>query len=345
MLLGVGVIFYLVWSSFEIEEFKAIKWGGKVITYTSLAIFTYLLRHIVLSYRLKLLSNDFFSWSKSIELSCIWEFASAVSPTSLGGSAVALFFLAQEKLSAAKTVTLVLYSVIADSIFFIITIPILFFTLGPISIRPDALLTTDLGVYWPTIIVIYLFIVLYGSLFLAGIFRPQIMQTIIRFFGKIPWLNQWQESINRTADDMVTASRELRKQSFFWHIKVYLSTFLIWFFRFFTINFIIIGLTGISIVDLYDQYVIYGRSEMMHSITQFSPTPGGAGISEYLFGGFYSDYISKGISSFVALIWRLVTYYTYLFIGLLIIPNWIRKIWLRKKRDSRKKNSRTISNA
>lgn len=343
MLLGVGVIFYLVWSSFEIEEFKAIKWGGKVITYTSLAILTYALRHLVLSYRLKLLSNDFFGWNKSIELSCIWEFASAVSPTSLGGSAVALFFLAQEKLSAAKTVTLVLYTVIADSIFFMITLPILFFTLGPISIRPEAILTSDLGVYWPTIIVIYIFIVFYGSLFIAGIFRPQIMQRIIRFFGKLPFLNRWQDSIYKTADDMVTTSRELRKQPIFWHIKVFISTFINWFLRFFTINFIVLGLTGLSIVDVYDQCVIYARSEMMHSITQFSPTPGGAGVTEFLFGGFYSDYISSGISSFVALIWRLVTYYTYLFIGLLIIPNWIRKIWIRRKRDSRKKT--TQSNA
>lgn len=337
MLLGIGVLLYLVWSSFEIEEFRKINWGGKVLVYTLLAIGFYILRHLLLSYRLRILSNNFFSWSKSIELTFIWEFASAVSPTSLGGSAVSLFLLAQEKLSTARTVTLVLYAVVMDTIFFVISIPILFFTLGPISIRPDSFSIGDLGVWWFTIALIYLFVVFYGIVFVAGIFRPGIIQKLIRFFGRLPFLNRWQESINKTADDMVVASRELRAHTLGWHLKIFFSTFVIWVIRFLMVNFVITALTGLSVTDWYDQYLIYARSEMMHSITQFSPTPGGSGVTELLFGDFYSDFISKGISSIVALIWRLITYYPYLIIGMIIVPNWIRKIWVRRRRDAHRK--------
>ena len=337
MLLGIGVLLYLVWSSFEIEEFRKINWGGKVLLYTLVAIVLYIIRHLILAYRLRILSNDFFSWSKSIELTFIWEFASAVSPTSLGGSAVSLFLLAQEKLSAARTVTLVLYAVIMDTIFFIISIPILFFTLGPISVRPDSFTISDLGAWWVTIAIIYLFVVFYGVLFVAGIFRPAIFQKLIRLFGRAPFLRRWQENIDKTADDMVVASKELRAHPFGWHLKVFIATFVIWVIRFLMVNFVIMALTGLSLTDWYDQYLIYARSEMMHSITQFSPTPGGSGVTELLFGDFYSDYISKGISSIVALIWRLITYYPYLIIGMIIVPNWIRKIWVRRKRDAQKK--------
>ncbi len=338
MLLGIGVLFYLVWSSFDLEEFKKIPWGGKVLFYTLLAIFTYVIRHLVLSYRLRILSNNFFSWTKSIELSFIWEFASAVSPTSLGGSAVGLFLLAQEKLSAARTVTLVLYAVIMDTLFFIITIPLLFFTLGPVGIRPDAHSISDLGGVWITIVVVYLFILLYGALFIAGIFKPIIIQKLIRFFGRLPFLKRWQESIYKTADDIVISSRELRAHPIIWHIKIFISTVFIWLIRFLTVNFVIIAFTGLSITDWYNQYLVYSRSEMMHSITQFSPTPGGSGVIELIFGGFYSDFISKGISSIVALVWRLITYYPYLILGLIIVPNWIRKIWIRRKKDARRKS-------
>ena len=338
MLLGIGVLFYLVWSSFDLEEFKKIPWGGKVLFYTLLAILTYTIRHLVLSYRLRILSNNFFSWSKSIELSFIWEFASAVSPTSLGGSAVGLFLLAQEKLSAAKTVTLVLYAVIMDTIFFIITIPLLFFTLGPLGIRPDAHTISDLGGYWLTIIIVYLFIVLYGAIFITGIFRPIIIQKLIRFFGRLPFLRRWQESMDKTADDIVISSRELRAQALSWHLKVFFSTVLVWLIRFLTVNFVIMALTNLALTDWYEQYLVYSRSEMMHSITQFSPTPGGSGVIELIFGGFYADFISKGISSIVALVWRLITYYPYLIIGLIIVPNWIRKIWIRRKKEARKKS-------
>jgi len=342
MILGIGVLLYLVWSSFEIEEFKKINWGGKVLLYTLIAIVLYVLRHLVLAYRLRILSNKFFNWSKSIELTFIWEFASAVSPTSLGGSAVSLFLLAQEKLSAAKTVTLVLYAVIMDSIFFIITLPILFFTLGPIGIRPEATSIDDLGRWWIAILLTYLAVVVYGTVFVAGIFRPKIFQKLIRFFGRLPFLKRWQENIYKTADDMLVASKELRTQPLVWHLKILFSTFIIWVIRFAMVNFVILALTGLSITDWYDQYLIYSRSEMMHSITQFSPTPGGSGVTELLFGNFYSDYISKGISSIVALIWRLITYYPYLIIGLIIVPNWIRKVWMRRKRDALKKQKANI---
>ena len=337
MILGIGVLFYLVWSSFDLEEFKKIPWGGKVLFYTLIAILTYAIRHIVLSYRLRVLSNNFFSWSKSIELSFIWEFASAVSPTSLGGSAVGLFLLAQEKLSTAKTVTLVLYAVVMDTIFFIITIPLLYFTLGPVGIRPQAITNSDLGAYWPTILVVYLFILAYGTIFIAGIFKPVIIQKLVRFFGRLPFLKRWQESIYKTADDIVISSRELRRKPFIWHVKIFISTVLIWVIRFLTVNFVILALTDLSLTDWYEQYLVYSRSEMMHSITQFSPTPGGSGVIELIFGGFYADFISKGISSIVALVWRLITYYPYLIIGMIIVPNWIRKIWIRRKKATRKK--------
>lgn len=337
MVLGIGVLFYLVWSSFEIEEFRKINWGGKVLIYTLSAILIYIIRHLVLAYRLRVLSNDFFSWSKSIELTFIWEFASAVSPTSLGGSAVSLFLLAQEKLSAARTVTLVLYAVIMDSIFFIISIPILFFTLGPISIRPEAGSISELGGWWFFIALTYIAVVVYGSIFVAGIFKPTIIQKLIRFFGRLPFLKKWKESIYKTADDMVVASRELRAHELGWHLKVFFSTVIIWVLKFLVVNVVIMALTGLSITDWYDQYLLYARTEMMHSVTQFSPTPGGSGVTELLFGDFYSDYISKGISSIVALVWRLITYYPYLIIGLIIVPNWIRKIWVRRKRDAHRK--------
>ena len=74
--------------------------------------------------------SHYILWKKCIELIFIWEFSSAVSPTSVGGSAVAFFVLAQEKLSTAKTATIVLYTVVLDTIFFVGTLPILFAFFG-----------------------------------------------------------------------------------------------------------------------------------------------------------------------------------------------------------------------
>jgi uncharacterized protein (TIRG00374 family) len=69
----------------------------------------------------------------------------------------------------------------------------------------------------------------------------------------------------------------------------------------------------------------------MHTIEAFSPTPGASGVAEYLFGGFFSDYIPKGISSLIALVWRLIGYYSYLIAGVIIIPIWFRQVSLKNR--------------
>jgi len=71
----------------------------------------------------------------------------------------------------------------------------------------------------------------------------------------------------------------------------------------------------------------------MFAVTIFSPTPGGSGVLEAVFGDFLSDFVPSGVATILAFIWRLITYYLYLFIGVIVIPNWIRKILNRRKKE------------
>ena len=81
------------------------------------------------------MTDNAFSWPKAIELIVIWEFSSCVSPTSVGGAGVAFFLLSQEKLSGAKTISVVLYSMVIDTVFFISFLTLLYFILGGVIIR------------------------------------------------------------------------------------------------------------------------------------------------------------------------------------------------------------------
>jgi glycosyltransferase 2 family protein len=77
--------------------------------------------------------------------------------------------------------------------------------------------------------------------------------------------------------------------------------------------------------------LLYSRLESMFVIMAFSPSPGGAGFAEYVFGEFFTDFMPVSVSLIVAFIWRLISYYTYLAAGVIIIPNWINKV--RKARQ------------
>jgi len=336
IVIGLGVVSYLIWKQWNPEVIGQIEWSGLTIFWILASILLYVIRHLFYAWRLRILSDGVFSFWKSIELVFLWEFSTAVSPTSVGGSTVALFFLAQEKLSTAKTVSVVVYTMIVDTLFFLVSLPILYFIIGPVVLRPDAQTFADLQGYGVGFWSVIVFMAAYGSLFFWGIFiKPEGLRNLLMWVSKRKILKRFRESLQKTAQDVVTTSHEMKAKPWSYHFNVIASSTGAWVTRFLAINCIIIALVKNVPMDFWNQFILYGRGKAMHSLVQFSPTPGGSGVTEYLFEGFYSDYIPGGIAIIVALIWRLITYYPYLFAGAIIIPNWILKI-LNNRRLERK---------
>ena len=328
--IGLIVIVYMLLRQFDYQEFQNISWNNRLWYFLGIAVFIYVLRHLFYAFRLKVLSDNVFTFRHSMELVCIWEFASAISPTSIGGSAVAVFFLSQEKISGAKAVSIVMYTVIIDSFFFLISLVGLLAIFGPPLIRPG--MTSMLEGYGITFIIVWLFILFYASILLWGLFRPRIIKNILFGLSKLPLIRRFRKALVQTGQDVVTTSKEIRNKPLSFHILAILTTVGAWATRFLTVNFIILALVNID-TDFMYQFLLYARSQTMYVITQFSPTPGGSGVMEFMFTGFFSDYISEGIGSVGALLWRLITYYPYLILGIIIIPNWLRRIMSLKKRQ------------
>ena len=64
----------------------------------------------------------------------------------------------------------------------------------------------------------------------------------------------------------------------------------------------------------------------MFFVIAFSPTPGGAGLIELLFNGFLSDYVTSNThATFISTLWRMISFYVFLFAGAVLVPNWINK--------------------
>ncbi len=334
IILGLGVVIYLMYQQLDWEEFKKIPWAVETFFWLFMAGLLYVARHIFYAWRLIVMTSREFTWPKSLELIVIWEFASSVSPTSIGGSAVALFLLAQEKISGAKTVAVVLYSMVIDTIFFIVTLPLMYFLLGPIMIRPGMNSITDIDGFGYTFFGVVLFMASYGALFAYGLFwRPDHMQRLLLWISRIRILGRFKNDLEKTANDVVITADEIKGKPWTFHAKSTIATFGAWTTRFLALNCIIMALLPLTSTDLWTQTLLFARSETMHAITAFSPTPGGAGVAEYLFGGFFSDYIPQGIATVVALIWRLITYYPYLIAGAIVIPVWIREVVNRRRKE------------
>ena len=332
VIIGILGILFIVFRQVDFQELGQIKWNTRLWYYLGIAIFIYLLRHIFYAYRLKILSDHDFSFKHSVELVFIWEFASAISPTSIGGSAVAVFFLSQEKISAAKAVSIVLYTVIVDTFFFLISLIILLSIFGPQLIRPD--MASMLQGFGITFMVIWIFMLFYGGILLWGLFRPRFIKRLLLWLATLPLIKRFKRTLYQTGQDVVLTAKELRTKPFMFHFQAILMTIGAWVTRFLTVNFIILALVEIDWA-WFEQFLIYARSQTMYVLTQFSPTPGGSGVMEFMFSGFFKDFISQGLGSVGALLWRLITYYPYLVIGVFIIPNWIRRIITERQKAKR----------
>lgn len=339
IILGLGVVAYLLWRQLDANpnSFDQINWTYTTFAWIFAAIFLLVLRHLAFSIRMYILSQGHFSLRKCIELIFIFEFSLSVTPTTLGGSAVSLFVMTQEKLSAARTATIVIYKVVLDTIFFIGTLPLLYLLSGSQMIRPGMADFWDLD--WRARIFYFSYVAMaaYGTFFFYGLFiNPLLIKKVLTGFTSLPFLNRWREGAERLGSEIVLASKEMQGIGWRQHMLAFLMTLIAWTCKFFLISCLIYGIGGTP-MSFIRELLLYSRLESMFVIMAFSPSPGGAGFAEATFYPFLMDFIpNKGIAIVIAFIWRLMSYYAYLAAGAIIVPNWIRKVFLKNFQDSKK---------
>jgi glycosyltransferase 2 family protein len=326
ILLGMAAVAYLFYKQFDIEQFRQIAWTPRAFAWIGLALLLMIGRHFAYTLRMRTLTGWQFSWSKCAKLIVLWEFSSALTPTSKGGPFVMLFALTYEKLSAGRSLATVFYTMVCDAGFFTLLLPILLFLYGPPMLYPGMTTYQDVrlasGVFFTTYVTISCYwIILTFFLFV----RPRYAQAVANWLANWRLLSRWGARIRKTGDEFVTAADSIRGEKWYFHLGVIGGTLGAWTLKFVTINCLIIALMPSIPVDGFVQTFLYARMVAMFTMMNFSPTPGGAGIAEMALVGFISDYVPGGIALVVALLWRLMGYYAYLLMGAVIAPAWINE--------------------
>jgi uncharacterized protein (TIRG00374 family) len=326
VLLGLGVVAFLVFRNFDPEPFYKIRWTY----YSTLWIFVALLmmatRDIAYMYRIRLLTDKQLSWRRSFDVIMLWEFASSVTPSVVGGSAVALFIVSKEGISPGRSTAIVMITALLDEIFYITMVPMIFILVGTHALFTSAksylFMNTQLGVEG-IFLLGYLFIVVLTAIISYGVFiRPRGFKWILLRIFKLPFLRKWRPQAGEAGDDIITTSREMRGKPILFWFRAYFSTFISWTARFWVVNFLIMSITPVN-----EHLLIYARQLVMWVILLISPTPGSSGVAEYLFSDFLGDFIPIGLTAALALLWRIVSYYPYIFIGAIILPNWVKRVF------------------
>ncbi len=324
VLLGIGAVGYLFYRQFDLEQFREIRWTGSAFAWIGLSVLLLVGRHLFYAFRLRTITGKFFTWRKCIELMVLWEFSSALTPTSKGGPFVMLFVLTREKLAAGRTAAAVFYTMALDSGFFIITLPILLFIYGPPMLYPGMKSFGDVGLATGTFFVTYglMFFYLMVLVFFLLI-KPGYAKNVLGWLARRRFLKKWSNRLILLGNEFALAAHEIRRRDWRYHLQVIIGTVGAWTSKFVMINCLIIAVVPSTPVDGFTQAFIYARLVAMFTIMSFSPTPGGAGLAEMALVGFIADYVPKGIGLVVALLWRGMAYYGYLLLGAVMVPGWV----------------------
>lgn len=219
VLLGVAAVGYLFYRQFDLAQFRSIRWSAHAFVWIGIALLLLVVRHAFYAFRLRTLTG--FSWRKSAELIVIWEFSAALTPTSKGGPFVMLFVLAREKLSAGRTAAAVFYTMVCDSGFFMLILPLLLGIYGPPMLYPGMKTYGAVGLASGTFFVTYGLMVTYWCILVFLLLgRPRYAKIVLDWLAQRALLKRFAPKLNLLGDEFALAATELRRQNGRYHLGV-----------------------------------------------------------------------------------------------------------------------------
>ncbi len=337
ILIGLTVVGLMFWHDAGKENFEDIWSGihldGRVVLCIIMGFICMFGRDYGLTWRFRALTDKKLSWSQAWRVDMLCEFTNCVTPSAVGGSSLGMVFLNSQGIEIGRATTLMLTTLFLDELFFVLACPVIIL----LSLHSDIFASGGTGfshgirfTFWT----VYMLIFIWTFLLFAGIiWKPVwIQKTLTRISGwKIA--RKWSDQISGLGYNMVATSRELRLKPFRFWLEVFCGTALSWMSRYLVVNVLFLGF--VPSADPY-QWTIFARQFVIWVVLMVSPTPGGAGLSEWLFSEYYGDMVgTAGMALILAVFWRIITYYLYLLIGAVMVPSWLSKTYSLFRKQER----------
>ncbi len=304
------------------DAINEINWSAKSYFYFLLAILLMVSRDFFYILRIRLLTKNELSWKASTYVILIWEFASALTPGVVGGATVAMFILNKEKIPLGRSTAIVFITAMMDNLFYIVLIPIVFIFISTNDLFPKSMDNQE-GLYWFFWLGFSIIFAACLFLFLSIFVWPKLASKFLKAIFSLPILRRWKNGAIQTGADIEVTSAVMRKEPIIYWLKVFGATLMSWISRYLVINALLQAFIGFNLLE---HMQLLGKQLVLWLFMLISPTPGGSGVAEYAFSELLAPYASSAVLlAGLAIIWRLISYFPYLFIGAIILPKWLRK--------------------
>ncbi|MFR6543268.1 MAG: lysylphosphatidylglycerol synthase transmembrane domain-containing protein [Butyricimonas virosa] len=340
IIIGLAVVSYMLYKEFDPKAFDMITFTWNTVFWLFVAVLCMAIRDFGYVIRIKILSGGKLNWIQSIRIIFLWEFTSAVTPSAIGGTSLAILFVHKEGIGVGKSSAMVMATSFLDELYFIIMFPLILLFVNHQALweMPDTTKAVADGLILVAIIgycvkLAYLLVLSYG------LFKnPRGLKWLIMKLFRWRILRKWRHDANEAGTDIIRNSHELRSMPFSFWLKTFGATFFSWTARYWVVNAILVAF-WFGRYDWAQHFLIFARQLVMWIMMLVSPTPGGSGFAEFVFSKYLGEFLpSAGVAIAMAILWRLISYYPYLFIGAFIVPKWIARSFGKTSKKTKTNN-------
>lgn len=302
-MVSMGIVIYLTYTPGVLEHLKPKRLPG-----LGIAILVTLLKVYFTAAKIRYLADKVIGKMAAVRIALTWDFASAVTPSTIGGAPVATFAMTREGIQLGQSSAIMLYSVLLDQFWYAIAVPILLISGVYFEVLPS-----EIGLVGNvTMILIYTGLLLYGAILAYGLLiNPAAIKKVIHVLFKLPFLRKYADKVYDEADNLESYSKLLKKKPYTFVLKAFYLSTMTWLCK--------IALPVIVVLSLLpaDEVLLSLRSLAMNLAFLVIPTPGGSGGVEGLFALFLGPLIDrKAFIGLAVFAWRVITYYSSIGLGI-----------------------------
>lgn len=274
-----------------------------------IAVIVSLMRVWFAAAKIRFLAEKKLEWMAAIRVVLVWDFTSAVTPSTIGGAPMATYAMTKEGIKLGDAGAITLYGVLLDQLWFAMAVPILliasfFFEVVP----PEAGLVGDF-----TMGLLYAGLLSYAGILAYGVLvNPAIIKKAVKVIFKLPFLHRYSKKIEVEAENLEVYAHQLRKKPISFLLKAFFLSTMSWLTR--------VALPTIVILSLLPAPEVLSllRSLAMNLAFLIVPTPGGSGGVEGLFVLFQGPLIEReGFIGLAVFLWRIISYYISIGLGMM----------------------------
>ncbi len=286
--------------------------------------------------KIRYLANRTITWAGAFRIVIAWDFASAITPSTIGGAPLGIYAMTRERIPLGQASAITFFALLLDQLFYLMVIPILLFAGMYLEVIPENVGLIGKGAMF----VIYGTLLLYGFFLAYGVLiNPKALTKMVRFIFRLPFLKKHTDKIDKEMGNLEKTSNELRKKPVSFILYAFFLSSMAWLARAWLPTIVVLSFLPADVL------LSFLRSLAMSFASLFMPTPGGSGGVEGLFVLFQGPLMDRdvfiGIATFV---WRFITFYMIIGIGIMVM-SWYLNTAVVTGYEKLSKNNGDISEA